>query len=410
MKILHTSDWHLGQKLAGRDRDEEHRLALDWLASFIKKEQVDVLIVAGDVFDIHNPPNCARELYYSFLRQLIQSQVRHVVVIGGNHDSANMLEAPKALLKLLGIHVVGAASDDLSDEIIELRNDDGDLELVVAAVPFLRDQDLRKAFAGETTTERYERVREAIKAHYQEVSALIQQRHGAAVPVIATGHLYATGATSSAKQDNIYLGNLENISAEDFPDVFSYVALGHIHRPQAVGGFEHIRYCGSVIPLSFSETKDDKLVALVELERGKLKSVKEHKLPVFRRLKTIEGKLNYIKERLQKLHNDYLEGLSPWVELVVDEAHPAPGLADELRDFAAPLHPEILAIKLKRQSSKSLDELVGVELDALSPEEVFLRLCEAKEMDEDAQKELLKTYRELLEWVQQNDEAGASGA
>ncbi|RME09699.1 MAG: exonuclease subunit SbcD, partial [Bacteroidetes bacterium] len=144
MKILHTSDWHLGQKLTGRDRDEEHRLALDWLADFIAQEKVDVLVVAGDVFDIHNPPNSARELYYRFLRKLIQSSVRHVVVIGGNHDSPNMLEAPKELLQLLGIHVVGAATGHVSDEIIELKDADGKVELVVAAVPFLRDQDLRK--------------------------------------------------------------------------------------------------------------------------------------------------------------------------------------------------------------------------------------------------------------------------
>ena len=408
MKILHTSDWHLGQKLTGRDRDEEHRLALDWLADFIGQEKVDVLVVAGDVFDIHNPPNSARELYYRFLRKLIQSRVRHVVIIGGNHDSPNMLEAPKELLQLLGIHVVGAATGDVSDEIIELKDAEGKVELVVAAVPFLRDQDLRKAFEGETTIERYERIREAIRAHYEEVAAAIREKYGTEIPVIATGHLYATGASSSAKQDNIYLGNLENIAAEDFPEIFEYVALGHIHRPQAVGGIEHIRYCGSLIPLNFSETKDDKLVVLAELENGKLKAIKEQTLPVFRRLKTIEGDLEYIKKRLSQLDKDYRDGLSPWVELVVDEEHPEPGLADDLREFASGLHPEILAIRLKRQASKSLDELVGGELDALSPEEVFLRRCEAKGITDKEQKELLKTYRELLEWMQQNENAASS--
>lgn len=407
MKILHTSDWHLGQKLAGRDRDAEHQLALDWLADFIEKEGVDLLIIAGDVFDIHNPPNSARELYYRFLRQLIRSKVRQVVVLGGNHDSPHMLEAPKSILQLLGIQVVGAVSGNVSDELLEIGNDQGQPELVVAAVPFLRDQDLRKGFVGESTDQRYERVREAIKAHYREIANTIDERYGPQVPVIATGHLYASGATSSARQDNIYLGNLENISADDFPHTFDYVALGHIHRPQAVGGHDHIRYCGSLIPLNFSETKDDKMVVLIEIEKGKVSKIEEHRLPVFRRLKTIEGKPDYIKTRLKKLHDDYRNGLSPWVELVVDEAHPGPGLVDELRDFAAGLHPDILAIKLKRQNSKSLDELVSVELDALSPEEVFLRRCETMGLAGKEQSELLKTYRELLEWMQQNEDANA---
>lgn len=409
MKILHTSDWHLGQKLAGRDRDEEHRRVLDWLAAFIEQNRVDVLIVAGDVFDIHNPPNSARELYFRFLNKLVQSKVRHVVIIGGNHDSPYMLEAPKDLLQLLGIRVIGAVGSSVDDEIIELKDPQGRLELVVAAVPFLRDQDLRQAFEGETIAERYQRVRQAIVEHYHKVAQRIEERLMGDVPVVATGHLYATGATSSARQDNIYLGNLENINAADFPDIFDYVALGHIHRAQTVGGHQHIRYSGSLIPLSFSETKDDKLVLLIEMENGALKAVSEVQLPVFRRLKTIEGDLRYIKERLQQLHEQHREELPPWVELLLETAHPDPGIADELRQFADGLQPEILAIKLKHHQFMSLDEMVGVELDALSAEEVFLRRCEAMGISGEKKESLLATYRELLEWMQQETDAQTSG-
>lgn len=410
MKILHTSDWHLGQKLLGRDREEEHRLALDWLAAFISENQVDVLIVAGDVFDIHNPPNSSRELYFRFLKKLIQSNCQHVVIVGGNHDSPNMLEAPKEILQLLGIHVVGAATGDISDEIIELKNEDGALQLVVAAVPFLRDQDLRKAFAGESTSDRYGRVREAIKSHYQQIGEVLNAKKPEKVPIVATGHLHATGAQSSEKQDNIYLGNLENISANDFPELFDYVALGHIHRPQAVGNHEKVRYSGSILPLSFSETKDEKVVVLLEPEENGVIRIQEQKIPVFRRLKTIEGSVEYIKERLGKLGEDYKSGLQPWVELIVDEENPSPHIADELRDFASGLHAEVLAIRLKRTNYSSLDELVNVQLDALSAEEVFLRRCEAADFSEEDKTALLTTFKELLEWMQQNEDPSKSGS
>ena len=169
MKLIHTSDWHLGQKFLSHEREDEHRRALEWLLDLVKDEEPDALIVAGDIFDIANPPNSARRLYYDFLRRMIGSRCRHIVITGGNHDSPSMLDAPRDLLKLLNVHVVGAVTGNVADEIIELRDREGRLEAVVAAVPFLRDGDLRYSVAGESVADRIQQLSHAILEHFRLV-------------------------------------------------------------------------------------------------------------------------------------------------------------------------------------------------------------------------------------------------
>ena len=398
MKILHTSDWHLGQKFITREREEEHRMALDWLVETIAGEKIDVLLVAGDIFDIGNPPNYARAMYYNFLKQLRRTGCRHVVLTGGNHDSPNMLDAPKELLEILDVHVVGAATDDPAGELVVLKNEKGIPEAVVAAVPFLRDQDLRKAVPGEAGQERSDRIREGIKIHYEKMAVLAAAHQNSGVPMIAMGHLYATGAQASDTQDNIYLGNLENIQASQFPGIFDYVALGHIHRAQAVGGMEHVRYSGSLIPLSFSETKDDKVVTVLEFSGGKLSKIEELPVPLFRRLKSIEGTLAVVQEQLEKLHQNYSGQLRPWVEVIVETDTVLPNLSAMLEDFTREMNLDLLRTRLLK-SHFSLDVQTDYEeLDDLSPLDVFRKKCESAGRAPDDMKKMEAVFRELEEW------------
>lgn len=399
MRILHTSDWHLGQKFLSFDREEEHRLALDWLLQTIVDHKVDGLIVAGDIFDIGNPPNSARKLYYQFLAGLLRTQCSHVLIVAGNHDSAAMLEAPREILKALRVHVVGTAEN----EIIEWKNQQDETEAIIAGVPFLRERDLRYSIIGESGEERLLRLREAIRAHYQGlaagISGLISSNPALSnAPVIATGHLFAIGAYSSDKQDNIYLGDTENIGAADFPELFSYVALGHIHRAQAIGAREHIRYSGSLIPLSFSETKDEKGVYILEYTGAELKSLNFLPCPTFRRLKTIEGNLDTVKKRLLELHEHYVHALPAWVEVLVALEAPDPGLDEELHEFTRDLNMNILKIRIQLPDQNLVDTASGqVALEDLSPEEVFLRRCRTFGYPEDQTDGLLATFRELLD-------------
>ncbi len=405
MTVLHTSDWHLGQKFLFRDREYEHQAALDWLHELIAEEGVDVLIVAGDVFDIGNPPNYARRMYYNFITNLRKTACRHVVIVGGNHDSPSMLEAPRDLLQSMQVHVVGSGRTEPEEEVIVLKDQQGQPEAIVAAVPFLRDRDLRTSVAGETGIQRIDKIREGIKQHYEAVGAVCEQYRELDVPILATGHLYAQGAAASDKQDNIYIGDKENIQVGDFPGVFDYVALGHIHRQQAIGGQEHVRYCGSLIPLSFSETKDDKGVLLLTFAGKKLEEVAVKQLPVFRRLKTIRGNLAEVEEALQRFAAKGDRGLTPWVEVLV-EREGAPARLDlHLQQLVEDADLELLKIRLVGSQKEAWDtDQEVVDLEDLDIEEVFRRRCASVGLEEEETDELTHTFKELIDWQRTESE------
>lgn len=394
MRIIHTSDWHLGQKFLSFDRDEEHRLALDWLHDTIVAQQADMLIVAGDIFDIGNPPNSARKLYYQFLARLLGTSCRHIVITAGNHDSPAMLEAPREVLEVLSVHVVATPEN----ELLELKNPLGQTEAIVAAVPFLRESHLRYATIGESAEDRLLKLREAIKSHFTALAEKIQSpitNHQ--LPIIASAHLFAHNAQSSDKQDNIYLGDTQNIAAEDFPDIFSYVALGHIHRAQKVGEKEHIRYSGSLIPLSFSETKDEKGVYLLEYEGASLKSINFLPSPTFRRLKTIEGDLETVKRRLAEFNERHAESLPSWVEVIVHLDTPDPSLDEELHEFSKDFNLDILKIRIQLPENNHAQTTSGqIALEDLSAEEVFIRRCLSAGYSEEQLGPLVETFRELV--------------
>lgn len=405
MKILHTADWHLGQRFLFNDREEEHQLALDWLLDTIHKEAVEVLIVAGDIFDINNPPNYARAQYYTFLTRLLQTNCRHIVIIGGNHDSPSMLNAPKALLSALNIHVIGAVAADLKEDLLLLNNQSGEIELVVAAVPFLRYRDMEVSVAGEGGHERIARIQAGLIRHYQRMAELAAPYQAKNVPIIATGHLYATGATAAEKQDNIYIGNIENISAEDFPPIFDYIALGHIHRPQVVGDLNHIRYSGSILPLSFSETQDTKSVYLLETDGADIKTISPKELPVFRRLKTIAGSLQKVKEDLRRFAGKERDGLRPWVEVIVETDQVIPQLDQELKAFTADMGLDILKVRLKRNYQPiAIQYEDSPDLSDLDALEVFTKKCESFGSPPDELEELLNTFKELQNWMKEKEE------
>ncbi len=405
MKILHTSDWHLGQKFLSKDRIQEHQMALDWIRQTILDQEVEVLLVAGDVFDIGNPPSYARQMYYKFLTSLQGTYCRHVVIIGGNHDSPSMINAPKELLQILNVHVVGAASENIEDELLVLKDNDGLTELVVAAVPFLRDRDLRSSVAGETGMERIAKIREGIVQHFKDVADCAKKYQQEKVPILAMGHLYAKGAKASEKQNNIYIGDVANIEGKQFSPIFDYVALGHLHRAQLVNKVDHIRYSGSIIPLSFGEVLDKKSVYLLDFEKEKLTNIAAIKIPRFRALISVEGPLEKVKARLEKINTDRKGELIPWVEVLVEVEETIPNLDGELRDFTKEFWLELLKIRTKKQH-QSLDKLATtVNLDDLTPLEVFEKKCDSEgEMKEEEKKSLVHTFKELQDWMVDREE------
>ena len=405
MKILHTADWHLGKRLEQSERTGEHQEFLDWLIDTLSSECIDVLIIAGDVFDSGSPSNTAFEQYYRFLRRVKNTCCREVVIIGGNHDSISTLHAPKELLRYFNVHIIGGVPDDFDEQIIPINNDEGVTELVICAIPFLRDRDIRLSIAGETAAEREDRIRQGITGHYQQMSERIAHYKTAGIPVIATGHLFAVGASTSESEKDIHVGNLGQVSADEFPKEFDYIALGHIHRPQIVNKTNHIRYPGSPIPLSFSETEDKKMVILLDFAGGKLHTLREKEVPMYRKLIRIKGEISKVKDKLLLVQDQ--QALYPaWIEVQVETDIYIHDLNEELdklisgRDFIERLFIRQIKLKLGMQLDEQTNE--AFTLTDLDPKTVFLKRCES-EYPEGDHSLLLQTFEEVLERMNQKD-------
>ena len=403
MRVLHTADWHLGQRFQnGHERLAEHRSFLDWLLQTIEAEAVDVLVVAGDVFDTGNPAAAARELYYSFLAQLKNSVTCHdVVIVGGNHDSAATLNASASLLKALRVHVVGCVPAQYLEQCLLLPHGAALPRLVVAAVPFLRDAEVRQLVAGESTAERDERLRHGIAAHYHALADHLGRYRALNVPVMATGHLFAAGGTAGDAERDIHVGTLGQITADAFPDCFDYVALGHLHRPQIVGGRAHIRYCGAPIPLSFSETSHPQQVLLLTFDGAACPAIHALNVPATRELRRFRGTLEkVVQDILDHDNTTYLH--ATWAEAAVESGLPWALVQEQIREAwqATAGRVQVLVVRKLRDESASatLDtpEAPLPDLDELTPRAVFEQLLDTKDYAPEARQELLDTFGELL--------------
>jgi exonuclease SbcD len=399
MRILHTADWHLGARLVERDRLPEHAAFLDWLIDTLRSEKIDALLISGDVFDAANPPQDAVALYFDFLKRLADLKTVKTVITGGNHDSASHLNAPRELLRHFEVHVFGHAGNN----IVDLGG------AIIAAVPFLRERDLRQAAAGETITAVHEQVRAAIRAHYAvQLAACREIAQGR--PVIAMGHLTVLGATTSDSERDIHIGNLGSVGADIFTG-FDYTALGHLHRPQRVAGQETVRYSGSPIPLSFSEAADAKSVVIIETQSegntaevktpqssesksssqrfSHLSGVKIQTLEVPTSVRLIRATVNRatLATELQTVP------AGSWAEITVKLDAPEPDLDRQVREAAAGRFEVLKVLADLPVSELSPWQPTGPALSELQPREVFRELLKEKLIEGE---ELSAVFDELL--------------
>ncbi|WP_245964639.1 exonuclease subunit SbcD [Rufibacter immobilis] len=406
MRVLHTADWHLGQRLANFERTEEHRAFLSWLCQTICDHKIDLLLIAGDVFDTGFPSNTALKLYYDFLREVKDTCCRELVIIGGNHDSVSTLNAPAELLRHFNVHVVGGAPANAQDQVIILRDQQNTPQAVVCAVPFLRDKDVRLSVPGETAEERETRLKQGICDHYRQLVPLIQEYKEQGVPVLATGHLFAAGGSASDSEKEIHVGNLGQIAGDQFPTEFDYVALGHLHRPQVVNKMNHIRYSGSPIPLSFSEISDRKQVVILDFEDGKLTKLQEVDIPCWRKLVRFKGTIDEVFPKIIAFDNGDL-AFPAWAEVQLQYEHNLHDHTLRLHEAFA-LQPQVQMLihrPLRTRDNQSLDQQLPPEqnLSDLKPKEVFLKKCE-EALEADTYQSLVSTFDELLELMPQLQE------
>ena len=397
MKILHTSDWHLGHRLLEQSQYEEQLKFLKWLEAYINDHHVDILLVSGDIFDTGVPSTQSQKMYFDFLVSLRKTACQHIVITGGNHDAPGTINAPKELLHSLSIHVVGKAIEQIEDEVFNLSINDE--RVIIAAVPYLRDQDIRRALAGESFEQIGNRYKVALVNHFNEVAEYCEALKTEDAPVFAMGHLFAIGAITSDSEETIYVGNLGDIGAKDFPNLFDYIALGHLHRAQTVGNLDHIRYSGSPYLLSFSEVGHLKKIVVIDTQNGKINQINEVSIPNFRELRRISGSLESCIAQLHLLDKEKHE-LTPWVEVVLDNPSITKIGFSEINKTAESLNLEVLKVTLKNEREiAGLEKLIenAQHITDLLPIDVFKLKCKEQNFDLEENPEILDAFHEILQ-------------
>ena len=395
-KILHTSDWHIGRRLKEHDRSHEFTQFFGWLEKLILSENIDTLLVSGDIFDNTTPSIPAQDIYYSFMTRLAESPCRHTVIISGNHDSPAFLDAPAELLGLNHIHVIGQACTNPQDEVLALKDSDGDTELIVCAVPYLRDRDVRRLTLSDNPEDSDKILQAGIREHYSQVFSHARELQGDSdVPVIAMGHMFIKGGKVQPDDGvrSLYVGTAVELESGIFPEWLTYTALGHLHSPQKTGR-ENVRYSGSPLAMGFGEAGQDKAVYILDVDGKKLSGVREIRIPVFQRLERVSGDMQKIFGQLRELskHND-----SVWAEVTYTGDDSAPNLQENLQTFikTAPML-EILSVHNEAKRSDIPGTGITEGLESVSPMKMLNLLFEANNTPEDKQKIFIPLYQEIL--------------
>jgi exonuclease SbcD len=388
MRILHTSDWHIGKKIYEQDRLDEHARFLDWLLETIIDREVDVLLVSGDVFDSSMPPARATDLYYRFLFNLYGKTRTHAVIIAGNHDSAVRLAAPGQFLKMARMHVVGGIRETAKDCVVHL--DANGQTVAFAAVPYLNEGDILPHIPLEAEIERSLRYREAMKRIYDECLSVMD----ADIKVLM-GHYFIQGGTSGDSERLVQIGGIAPVRTDDLPCNVDYIALGHLHKSQQIKGNGcPVMYPGSPLPLSFKEAEYDKKVLLVELGSDVGCNIEEVNVPVFRELVRIRGSIDDLiaQANFGDWKDKYIEA-----EVLLDG--PAVGVGDTVRQAFAQKGGRVLVVESVLPKAGG-ENLSTEDIKTRTPVEIFQDFYRHKfgESGSDTElDELLITFNELLD-------------
>lgn len=386
MKFLHTADWHIGQLFHEYDRTYEHQQFLNWLTETLQNEQVDVLLISGDVFDLSNPGAASVKMFYSFLNNAVKINLDlQIVITAGNHDSATRLETPKPLLESSNIHIIGIIEKDINGTIdyekviIPIRNAAGIIKSWCLAVPFLRMGDYPAvADCANPYTE-------GITKFYDEAFKLAKQKKQDGQAIIAMGHLHTYNAeiTDLDKSERLIMGGVECIPATAFNEEIKYVALGHIHKAQRVGAKEHIRYSGSVLPMSFSELNYKHQVIVFDLDED-VTNIRSIEIPLFVKLKRLPARHSPLQEVINLLEQlpteDLTPEVAPYLEVRVLLNGPEPALRHKVETALKGKNVRLAKIDVRYPVATAQDEefITQEKLLELRPIDVFTKTYQLK--------------------------------
>lgn len=390
MRILHTADWHLGARLYEQDRLDEQMAFLNWLLKTVKEEKIDLFLLCGDIFDSFNPGNAAQTLFYDFLKGLISTDLRHSVLISGNHDSPSLLNAPSQLLKHFSIDIRTCLSRP-EDFVLDLRAEAG---AIVCALPYLRERDLRLPQLDESEQERDAALLQALAESYRQAFTQAQKIRGnALLPIIGLGHFFGGGRISSAERD-LYVGSLGQVDLSLFPPELELLALGHLHSYSQLKAPFPCYYSGSPLPLAFDEKKEKKLL-IYDFEGGVLKKTHQIPVPLFQEITALKGDFSQINQQLDQLVSQKSRA---WLEVNLEVKNPATLEAAQLQQRIDST--EMILLNLKQQLPQSTLTFQEVpDLSFLSEEEVFARLCQEKGLEKEEIQELSVLFNSVLDQI-----------
>jgi len=412
LRILHTADWHLGQTFYEYDRKLEHRLFLDWLKDTLKAKAIDLLVISGDVFDVSNPDAASISMFYNFLRDTaINNPELQVIVTAGNHDSPSRLQAPNPLLTE-NITIIGEIPRNQKNDIvfeqllIPVKSKEGVIVAQCIALPYLRPGDYPESDAGDTS------YATGVTAFYQKMLECAEANRQPGQAIIALGHLHTNGAEISTddKSERQIMGGLELVTAAAFGDKLAYVGLGHIHKPQKIGGRENIRYSGSPLPMSFSEINYKHQVVLVDIEGEVSVSIKPIHIPVTVSLMRVPAKPKTLQEALAELNSLPVKdknsdmNLAPYLQVSVLLDGPAPSLRREVETAIENKYVRLAKIEVHYPGAEHEDMPV-LSVDAvqkLAPEDVFKKIYQSRFNNQPAD-EVLQFFRDVVYEIQTSD-------
>lgn len=416
LRIIHTADWHLGHHLHGYDRSAEHQAFLDWLLATLIAQDADALLVSGDLFDSANPPAAAWQMLYRFLAEVTrQLPALNVVMIGGNHDSPSKLDAPHELLRAFNLHLIGAVSRDSAGHLdcerllVPLYDREQQLQGLVLAVPFLRSADLRTAERDGTTDEQDEdRLIRGVREIYRQVTHAALNTAGAAqVPLLAMGHAYmSAGQLSQMSERRVLGGNQHALPVDIFAPELSYVALGHLHLAQRVGGQEQIRYSGSPLPLSLAEHDYRHQVLLCEFSGPALCSVTPLPVPRYCDMLRLPARPADLESVLAQLRNLTLPDVEPSrrpyldVQLLLDK--PQALIREKVLTALADKPVRLAKISVSYPPRTQAQGAPLPRLAELTPEQAF-RLCYQRRFDGEPEPQLQQLFSELVQQVDEEE-------
>jgi exonuclease SbcD len=406
MRLLHTSDWHLGQSLHNFERHYEHQRFLDWLLDTVVAEQADALLIAGDIFDNANPSSASQKQLYRFLQQAKERAPHlNLIVIAGNHDSPGRLEAPGPLLEAHGTRVIGAVQRredgeiDIESLVLPLTGRSGAIEAWCLAVPFLRPGDVPRV-AVEEGADPY---LAGIALLYKQALELALSKREDGQAILAMGHCHMVdGQMSNDSERRIVIGGTEMLPAGIFDPAIVYAALGHLHLAQSVGKQQNIRYSGSPIPLSFAEVGYQHQILRIDIDGAAVGEITPLMVPRAVDLLRVPTKPAPIAQVLEELAALEVEitppDRQPFLEVRVLLDAPEPGLRSRIEaalDGKPVRLAKIETSSAARTSSIDSDVMTLDQLEKLKPDDIFKQLYQQR-FGNDAPGDTLTAFAELM--------------